>query len=225
MNDKIDFDTANIKISPDDDQSTSTKKKSLAAHLKNKSAAGIFSKIETPFILLGIGLIAFVAVYIGSSFISGGKSGGGVTGNIEERMAHLEEQVNRLSASGAIIYDNTHNLDDIVSRLDRVEATVALKLSVIEKKLEQIKPEQISGNVVPEVSQKKVLSPSATPTPPTAEKKTTAISKVVYHTIKKGETFYSISKKYDVAVETLQKMNNLKKGDTIYPGQRLIVKQ
>lgn len=43
------------------------------------------------------------------------------------------------------------------------------------------------------------------------------------HTVKKGETLYSISKKYNIAVQQLKKANNLS-SNTISIGQKLIIK-
>lgn len=45
----------------------------------------------------------------------------------------------------------------------------------------------------------------------------------VYHTVKKGESLGTISKKYGVSISAIKQMNNLKK-DVIHPGQRLRVK-
>jgi len=45
------------------------------------------------------------------------------------------------------------------------------------------------------------------------------------HQVAKGETLYSIAKKYGVSVEKLQQLNGMKKGNvTIRSGQRLVVK-
>jgi len=43
------------------------------------------------------------------------------------------------------------------------------------------------------------------------------------HTVKKGETLYSISRKYKITVQQLKKSNNLS-GNTISIGQKLIIK-
>lgn len=45
-----------------------------------------------------------------------------------------------------------------------------------------------------------------------------------YHYVKKGETLFTISKKYGVPVEELKTLNNLK-SSVIFPGQRLLIKR
>ncbi|MCM8804620.1 MAG: LysM peptidoglycan-binding domain-containing protein [Candidatus Omnitrophica bacterium] len=47
-------------------------------------------------------------------------------------------------------------------------------------------------------------------------------SYTIYHTVKKGENLYLISKRYGTTPEKLKKLNNLKSSN-IYPGQKIIV--
>ncbi len=43
----------------------------------------------------------------------------------------------------------------------------------------------------------------------------------VYHTVKEGETLYSIARQYEVSVGQIQELNNLERGEVILPFQRL----
>jgi LysM repeat protein len=45
-----------------------------------------------------------------------------------------------------------------------------------------------------------------------------------YHTVRKGETLYSISKKYNTSVNALRKLNHLSANDKIYPGTNILVR-
>ena len=44
-----------------------------------------------------------------------------------------------------------------------------------------------------------------------------------YHRVERGETLYRISKRYGIAVEEICRLNNLKQGQTIQSGQKLLV--
>ena len=44
-----------------------------------------------------------------------------------------------------------------------------------------------------------------------------------YHTVRKGETFLEISKKYGISVEELRKMNKLSRKQPIRIGQKLLI--
>lgn len=45
----------------------------------------------------------------------------------------------------------------------------------------------------------------------------------LYHKVERGETLYKISKRYGIAVEEICRLNKFKQGQTIQPGQKLLV--
>ena len=45
----------------------------------------------------------------------------------------------------------------------------------------------------------------------------------LYHTVKKGNTLFSIADKYDLTLDELLKINKLKKGHVLKIGQKLLV--
>jgi LysM repeat protein len=57
------------------------------------------------------------------------------------------------------------------------------------------------------------VQPAAVPGPASA---------ALHHTVRKGETVFSIARRYGVSVEELRKWNGLR-GSTVRPGQRLWV--
>ncbi|MBT8360306.1 MAG: LysM peptidoglycan-binding domain-containing protein, partial [Deltaproteobacteria bacterium] len=60
------------------------------------------------------------------------------------------------------------------------------------------------------------------PPNPAPPKKVTQVEKPPeYHVVQKGETFYSISKQYDLTVADLLQYNNLTLKDIIRPDQKL----
>ncbi len=44
-----------------------------------------------------------------------------------------------------------------------------------------------------------------------------------YYLIHRGDSLYGIAQKYGLTVEELRRLNNLTKGQVIYPGQKLLV--
>ncbi len=46
----------------------------------------------------------------------------------------------------------------------------------------------------------------------------------VFHAVQKGETLYSISKKYNTSVAALRKLNNLSSTAKIYPGNNILIR-
>lgn len=53
----------------------------------------------------------------------------------------------------------------------------------------------------------------------------TASANAKYHTVQPGENLFRISQKYNLTVEQLRRMNNMKENDVLKAGQRLIVSQ
>ena len=54
-------------------------------------------------------------------------------------------------------------------------------------------------------------------------KQTVSQEKKQYHKVVRGDTLYSISRKYACSVEEIRRLNNLNKNQPIQPGQKLMV--
>ncbi len=64
------------------------------------------------------------------------------------------------------------------------------------------------------------VKPQTTTT--TVKPNATGYNKIVYHTVQKGDSLWSIASKYTgVSVDEIRKLNNLSTKQTIYPGQKL----
>lgn len=72
-----------------------------------------------------------------------------------------------------------------------------------------------------------VNTPVTTPTPVATEAPPTrsAATGTSLHRVNKGETLYSISRKYDLTIHQLAKLNNLSINDKVVIGQQIIVKE
>ena len=44
-----------------------------------------------------------------------------------------------------------------------------------------------------------------------------------YHTVRSGETLYSISRRHDLTVQKIRRLNKLNNSSLIYPGQKLLL--
>ncbi|HEX3010349.1 MAG TPA: peptidoglycan DD-metalloendopeptidase family protein [Bacteroidales bacterium] len=65
---------------------------------------------------------------------------------------------------------------------------------------------------------------SVTESKPVVEPKKKHASKKQYHTIKKGDTLFSLSRKYDTSVDDICKLNKIKKSGVLSIGQKVRVK-
>jgi len=112
-------------------------------------------------------------------------------------------------------------------RLERVETVLTVKLEAVnnridglEKRMAQVSDKITTlGSASGSEKKEKVSVPKEKKSVPGDEKE-----KSMFHTVEKGDTLYSISRKYNVGLDKLRSMNNLDKDSDIYPGDNLVIK-
>lgn len=171
------------------------------------------------FLLIGLVIVAAVAVFL--VFLLQGGTDTGLRSRIaalEERISLLEEKVDRFEAIDqkvTRIWEQAKSFEKFKARFDRTEASMSLRMDHLTMSLEALQKK------VSRMERKQVVPGAAKPK---GEKpKTTKPSLLKYHQVKAGETLFSISRRYGLTVEQLLKMNKMKTGDVIKPGQKLIV--
>ena len=132
---------------------------------------------------------------------------------LESRVGELENKLRRfdkINENLIRLENQTKKFAHAVDRFDQFETSTVLRMDVLAKELvamqndkSEIKP------VVPQVPESKSKKEEKTGTK--------------YHTVKAGETLYSISRGYGLSVDKLRKFNDLKTDITIYPGQKLVI--
>lgn len=131
--------------------------------------------------------------------------------SIDKRIRNLENIENRLIKERlARLEMQFKEFQEFMVEMDKGQESPAKQVSLPTQKKEKLSESR----------------PSATArqaAKPPEKKKTSSVTKARYHLVKKGETLYSISKKYGVAVDELLRLNKLKKGQAIYPNQKLLV--
>jgi LysM repeat protein len=126
-------------------------------------------------------------------------------------------------------------LDAVKSRLDGLDKRLA-RIEGVEPKISssenQIKGLQASVNRLENLTRtmkEQMEKPAKAPAPPTQQtpsaapqKKPASVEKRL-HEVRRGETLFSIAKKYGMTIDDLRRLNHLSKDDAIQPGQRLII--
>jgi len=123
-------------------------------------------------------------------------------------MAPLQQKVQRLETSVSVKFDS------LIERMGNVEKQIRL--------LNQKFSTQPASVKTPAV----VKSPQKKPSEKIVKKSTKMPVKKasIFHTIQKGETLWSIAKKYKTSVANLRKLNNMSLDATIYPGTNILVR-
>jgi len=116
----------------------------------------------------------------------------------------LERRVAQLETRGRVPSQQDEKLETLSKSLSD-------RMSQIEKELARVKAEV-------ESAKKKI---EAAPVP---QKDQDRPKQASTHVVSKGETLYRIALKYNMTIDEVRRMNDLKPDQPIFPGQKLLVK-
>ncbi len=184
---------------------------------------GLLDQAKLPF-LIGGGALVLIILMV---FIFSGKETVLETDRIqslENRMETLEAgivKMNKDLEDILLLEKQNKRIDVFMDRYARLEADLSLKVDLLEKKLGKI---QTAKKAIDKIKSK-ILAKKIKKKVNTAVKSGKKISEEFHH-VRTGETLYSISRQYGIAVDKLREMNRALSGSSIYPGQKLrIVRQ
>ncbi len=180
----------------------------------------LFGRSETPFLIMGVGLVLLIILFF---VVAPGGGNQDVVRRIDllsERLQQVEETLSNLEAlSGraAQLEERADAVDKSLLRSDSVDASATLRmnriadeLSLLKKNIDMLKSNKNTVSVIPDTSAN--------------SGKEKLNSQVVYHEVQPGETLYRISRRYNISVDSLRRMNGLSEKAAIHPGQKLKVK-
>lgn len=103
---------------------------------------------------------------------------------------------------------------------------MTLKLDALLERIGKMEKQIIGLKSVPTASAKPPKPVVAVPQKASIKKKAAQSKKKkkFFHTVKKGETLWSISQKYKISVATLKKLNKMTAKGKIYPGNNILVR-
>ena len=153
--------------------------------------------------------------------------------DIQERLVKLEALMQTLEKQGfldgtSIEQQNKKN-SILENRIKKIETAFVIKFDSLTKQINKI------GKSIPIKKSLKNINPVSNNNKDadlkvtlnlkknTNEQKIKSQNEFIYHSVKQGETLYSISQKYDTNVGTLRRINNFSDQTQIYPGDQIIV--
>jgi len=153
------------------------------------------------FLQILLGSLLILIFLGGILYFLGKRTTGGEASPLQLRVAALEQKMAGLEKQLAELQGKITPSGSDPALLQRVDA-LTQRVESLEKQKQ------------PTTKSKAMPSPPSKPAVSTEKQ---------YHTVRKGETLYWISKKYGITVEELQKLNNLSAGQPIRTGQKLLV--
>ncbi len=139
---------------------------------------------------------------------------------LEKRIAALENRFEGTDLTADRLKQlsfQSSKMESFINNYNRLDATVSLKTNLLANRLDKLQM-QIDSIKKPVIHKRVIAKPKKI-----ERKNVKIVPSVKYHFVKKGETFYSISKKYGVTLGKIRAMNGFSENTVIYPGQKIIV--
>jgi LysM repeat protein len=214
-----------------------TNKKKVGGGAAKPFDKAFFKKNEFALILLGASLLTVIIFFVFFRSSQEPAPSGAAQSKAAASFESLESRVAGLEATLQSPDKNANpgntpnaaDLVDLTNRVTRLEAAFQLKVDSLIERMGSLENKIASAPAVTPIAPKPLQSVAEQKSAPAQKapvKK--AVKKEnkapIFHTVTKGETLYSISKKYKTTVPVLRKLNNLSEKDKIFPGNNIIVR-
>lgn len=181
----------------------------------------MLGRTETPFVLMGIGLVLVVVVFFAFFPRGGGQDASLENTAISDRLQQMEDKIGRMETTLGELSGLQQDMEPVkkaVLRFDSADASILNRVEGLAGEVASLRKELAELKKTPPAATK-------TSTPPAGGGKTETASQAVYYEVQKGDTLYSIGRRYGVGVDVIRKLNGLSDQDAIQPGQKLKVKE
>ncbi|MDF1591158.1 MAG: LysM peptidoglycan-binding domain-containing protein [Desulfobacterales bacterium] len=208
-NDTVELD-AETGDDPKDGKSFSIKKDNGIYHSGQNSLQGK----KMPVMLVGGGILILVVLIIWLIYGSGGNSNVQQVNLLEPRVKALEDRLSSLepfAGAANIAAQQEKTIAELTRRIDGLEAVFTKEIDSLSKRMATVKPQKTAAPL-PAKSQPDQTAPG-----------TADARKATHHVVQAGENLYRISLRYNIKLDELLRLNNLKPGAAIQPGQKLLV--
>lgn len=190
-----------------------------------RTAAVTSARNSSVWIVLGVAILGLIIVLILPRVQPSGGEEQFLA--LETRIEALEQQIAKFDSvddNVSRIWEQAKSFEQFKERFERTDASTSLRmdhlatsLSAVQNRLEKLEKSRARAEKTQPPAKKAVSGSSkATPT-------TKPAPKIAYHTVAKGDTLYSVGRKYGLKVDRLLKINDLPADTVIKPGQRLRV--
>ncbi len=184
----------------------------MAGNRKMGNGVRFPAKKEKPLLLIFAAVFCFIVIIV--SFIPMTRSIEDDTyiKHLESRVAELEKRLEGVDLNPETMRRlkiQSSKMDSYINNYSRLDASVNLKTNLLATRMDKMQ-RQVDGvkrRVIPKRYTKK------------SGVNVASVKKQKYHKVKKGDTFYSISRKYGITLKRLKSINGFTEKTTIYPGQ------
>jgi hypothetical protein len=169
---------------------------------------------------LGIAVAIFFVLELGS--MVNGQADQARIDALEKKIEAIEEKLDKVDGVDekvTRIWEQAKSFETFKTRFDRSEASMSLRMDHLAMSLDTLQKK--SNETIQQLGklEKTAMNQRIAKARKPAKKRKTAVT----HTVAKGDTLYSISRKYNLPLEKLRAINKLQEKDVIHVGQVLVV--
>jgi len=197
---------------------------------RRSNTTGISVKRETPLIVFGAGILIVIVVLVSFFPMTWDVKDEEYIKDLEKRVSDLEMKM----AESPTLHikppnNETYNtqIDRLLSDSRRLEAALSMESKAVSGRVDELQKQvdELQRGMAREQRAKAVVTPERKRIQSVAVKslKENKKKETHYHLVRQGDTFYSISKSYDLSLEKLRELNKFDDKAKLYPGQTIIV--
>ncbi|MEJ2642258.1 MAG: LysM domain-containing protein [Desulfosarcinaceae bacterium] len=193
-----------------------------------RTAAAASARNSSVWIVLGVAILGLIIILVLPRVQPSGEEEQILA--LETRIEALEQQMAKFDSvddNVSRIWEQAKSFEQFKERFERTDASTSLRmdhlatsLSAVQKRLEKLEKKTATAAAAAKPRPPAGKAAGGSPKAATA---TQAAPKIAYHTVVKGDTLYSVGRKYGLKVDQLLKINHLPADTVIKPGQRLRV--
>lgn len=191
---------------------------------------GISVKRETPLIVFGAGILIVIVILMSFFPMTWNVKDEVYIKDLEKRVSDLERKLAESPQLHAKLPNDEMNhvqINRLVSDSRKLEESMAIQSKMMVAKVDELQKQvaEMRREMVREQHKKAIVTPEPKRIQPVAAKpvKEKMIKEKRTHLVRQGDTFYSISKSYDLSLKKLRELNKFDDKARLYPGQTIIV--
>jgi LysM repeat protein len=194
-----------------------------------RSAAAASSRSRSVWVVLAVAVLGLIIVLLLPRLQSSGGEEHLLA--LETRIEALEQQLMKFDSvdeNVSRIWEQAKSFEQFKERFERTDASTSLRmdhlatsLSAVQQRVEKL--EKAAAAPKATAAPKPTAAKPAATAPKAGDTAAKPTAKARYHTVVKGDTLFSVGRKYGLKVDQLLRINKLPEDTIIKPGQRLRV--
>jgi len=191
---------------------------------------GISVKRETPLIVFGAGILIVIVILMSFFPMTWNVKDEAYIKDLEKRVSDLERKLAESPQLPVKLPNDETNrvqTDRLLSDARKLEESMVIQSKMMAGRVDELQKQvaELRREMAREQQKKAVVTPESKRTQAVAAKpvKEMLIKEKRTHLVRQGDTFYSISKSYDLSLKKLRELNKFDDKARLYPGQTIIV--